>query len=193
MGHLEALRGERLHTAGHQPESGVALVLDRGLEQELEPETDPQHGHPRLESLPYERVEAELANAAHGTRKRPHARQDHAVGGPYPLGVVGDLGTGANSLERLLDRAQVAHPVVQHHYVRHQVSVPLVDGTPLSPGSISTAPRSARANALKHASISSASNPAIETGGRSASNRHSGLPEMSIAHMPSASSIGTAM
>src|SRR5918996_46757 len=112
MGHLEALRGERLHTAGHQPESGVALVLDRGLEQELDPETDPPHGHPRLESLPDERGEAELALAA---------------------------------------------------------------------------------TARKNSSVSSASNPAIETGGRSASNTHSGLPEMSIAHMPSASSIGTAM
>src|ERR687897_753446 len=152
MRHLEALRGERLHTAGHQPESVGALVLHRGLEQELQSETDPQHGHPRLESLADERVEAELAHAVHRTRKCPHAREDHAVGDPYPLGVVGDLGAGANSLERRLDRAQVAHPVVQHHHVRHYVSVPFVDGTPLSPGSICTAWRSALANALKHAS-----------------------------------------
>ena len=34
-----------------------------------------------------------------------------------------------------------------------EVRVPLVEGTPVSFGSISTASRSARANALKHASI----------------------------------------
>ena len=39
------------------------------------------------------------------------------------------------------------------------------------------------ATARKNSSVSSASKPAIETGGRSASNRHSGRPEMSIAHI----------
>ena len=58
---------------------------------------------------------------------------------------------GAHVRERLLDAAAVAHPVVGDR--DHEVSVPLVDGTPVSSGSIATAPRSARANALKHASI----------------------------------------
>ena len=57
----------------------------------------------------------------------------------------------AHVRERLLDAAAVAHPVVGDR--DHEVSVPLVDGTPVSSGSIATATRSARANALKHASI----------------------------------------
>ena len=101
----------------------------------------------------------------------------------------------------------------------YSVSVPLVEGTPVSSGSIATASRSARAKALKAASImwwaleplatlrckvslafvatarknssvSSDSKPAIVAGGRSASNTHSGRPEMSIAQSASASSIG---
>ena len=43
----------------------------------------------------------------------------------------------ADVLERLLDAAAVAHPVVGDR--DHEVSVPLVDGTPVSSGSIETA------------------------------------------------------
>ena len=59
-------------------------------------------------------------------------------------------GSRADVLERLLDAAAVAHAVVDD---RDHVSVPFVDGTPVSLGSTATATRSARANALKHASI----------------------------------------
>ena len=60
----------------------------------------------------------------------------------------------ADVLERLLDRAQVAHPVVEDRDPgAHSLSVPLVEGTPLSSGSIETATRRARAKALKQASI----------------------------------------
>ena len=48
------------------------------------------------------------------------------------------------------------------------------------------------ATARKNSSASSASKPAIEIAGRSASNRHSGRPDTSIAQVPSASSIGIA-
>ena len=65
-----------------------------------------------------------------------------------------DRRRGADVLERLLDRAQVAHPVVEDRDPgAHSLSVPLVEGTPLSSGSIETATRRARAKALKQASI----------------------------------------
>ena len=96
-----------------------------------------------------------------------------------------------------------------------------MDGTPCSSGSTDTATRSARANALKHASImwcafvpacssrcsvsraalatarknssaASCSKPAIAPGGsRSPSTEQYGRPEMSIAQAARASSIGT--
>ena len=72
--------------------------------------------------------------------------------------IAGDRDGSADLLERLLDRAPVAHPVVEHRD-RGAVGslmrsdVPLVLGTPDSVGSSATAARSARATALKIASI----------------------------------------
>ena len=64
----------------------------------------------------------------------------------------------AEVLERLLDRPPVAHPIIDepdHGEVgaRPTYNTPFVEGTPVSVGSIATAARSARAKALKDASI----------------------------------------
>ena len=81
--------------------------------------------------------------------KAPTPGRTRPSAAPTRVVVVGDHGLGADPLERLLDRAQVAHPVVEDRApVRHRSSVPLVEGTPVSSGSIETASRSARANAL---------------------------------------------
>ena len=90
-------------------------------------------------------------DVAHRLRERADAGQDHAVGGADRVVVARDHRARADVLERLLDAAPVAHPVVDDR--DHASSVPLVDGTPVSRGSTATAARSARANALKHASI----------------------------------------
>ena len=97
----------------------------------------------------------QLADPLHRLREGADAGQDHAVGGAHRVGVGGDRRRDADVLERLLDRAQVAHPVVEDRdpRVAHSLSVPLVEGTPLSSGSIETATRRARAKALKQASI----------------------------------------
>src|SRR4029077_663406 len=118
---------------------------------------------------------------------------------------------GADVLERLEDRPAVAPPVVYQADAggrTHAVSVPFVDGTPVSVGSIATAVRSARAvalnaasimwwaldpastetcsvslallaNARKNSSASSWSKPPVPPGGRSAANAQYGRPEMS--------------
>src|ERR1700733_1008762 len=104
--------------------------------------------------------------------------------------------------------------------VTHVVRVPFVLGTPVSVGSSATAWRSARANALnaasimwcallpasmrrcsvslaalanarKNSSVSSCSNPPVEPAGNAASNSVNGRPEISIAQLARASSIGT--
>src|SRR5262249_4705244 len=143
-------------------------------------------------------VQPQLANPLHRPREGADAGQDHAVGGAYLGGLAADLRRHPHMLQRLLDRAQIAHPVVEDRDPRaHWLSVPLVDGTPVSSGSIETATRSARAKALNEASImwwalvpertqmcrvslallatarknssaNSLSKPAIETTGRSA-------------------------
>ena len=87
-------------------------------------------------------------------RKGADSRQDHAVGFAGDVVVGRDHGLGADSLQSLLDRPQVAHSVVEdRHARRRHVKVPFVLGTPLSSGSIETATRRARAKALNDASI----------------------------------------
>src|SRR3954451_9269954 len=217
---LVAIRLERSDDAAEQRQPAGALVLHRGVEEQLHAEADPEHRDAGLDPPGDQLVQADFVDAAHRLREGADARQDHAVRGLDARGIRRDLGLRPDLLQRLLDRAQVAHPVVEDGDARHSVSVPLVEGTPLSSGSIETATRSARENALnaasimwcaldpertqrcsvilelletarKNSSVSSESKPAMVTSGRSASKAQKGRPETSIAHSPSASSIGT--
>ncbi len=114
----------------------------------------PRIGTPTSTPLGDQLVEAALADPLHRPREGTDARQDDAVGGAHLGGVVADRRRRADVLQRLLDRAQVAHPVIEDRDPgRHSLSVPFVEGTPLSSGSIETATRRARAKALKLASI----------------------------------------
>ena len=67
--------------------------------------------------------------------------------------VGGDLDVGPDPLQRALRRAQIARPVVQDNDAISLSQVPLVDGTPVTRGSGSTACRNARATALYSASV----------------------------------------
>ena len=136
---------------GSTPSPVRAAELRRTLEQELKAEADAQHRHAGLDPVGDQRVEPGLAHPPHRARECPHAGQDDPSASPRGVRVAGDEALGADALEGLLDRAQVSHAVVEDGDSR-QVSVPFVDGTPGSSGSIDTASRSARANALKHAS-----------------------------------------
>src|SRR5206468_11779874 len=137
------------------------------------------------------------------------------VGGAERLLVAREPWLGPDVLERLLDAAPVAHPVVDD--ADHAVSVPFVLGTPVSVGSMAIAARSARAKALNSASImwcafvpassvrwtvsfafettarknssaSSWSKPPVAPGGSApAEKTSSGRPETSIAHLARAS------
>src|SRR5215218_1366028 len=99
-------------------------------------------------------LQAELTDPLHRPRHRADAGQDHPVGGLHLDRVAGDRRGDADVLERLLGRAQVAHPVIEDRDPgAHSLRVPLVEGTPLSSGSIETATRRARAKALNAASI----------------------------------------
>ena len=93
----------------------------------------PRIGTPasRRSAISSSRPRSRIRSIARG--KAPTPGQDHAVGGAHLGGVAGDRRGGADVLERLLDRAQVAHPVVEDRDPRaHSLSVPLVEGTPLS-------------------------------------------------------------
>src|SRR5207253_8205066 len=94
---------------------------------------------------------------AHRLWKRPYTGDDEPLGAEQLIAIPGDRGTGSHVLQGLLHGAPVPHPVIDHRDLgrdcRAHTSVPFVLGTPLSVGSSDTAVRSARANALKAASI----------------------------------------
>ena len=138
--------------AGDQPEPRRAPELVGVVEQQLHPEADAEQRQ-ALGHQPADQVrEAERVEVAHRLREGAHAREHEAIGGAQLVVVGGDRGARADALERLLDRAAVAHPVVDHGDPGH-TSVPLVLGTPRSDGSSAIAARSARASDLNTASI----------------------------------------
>src|SRR5207249_4778046 len=121
---------------------------------------DSEHRRPRGDALSHEHVKPACAQVLDPARERAHTGNHEDVRGAQ-LGLVGAHERArADVLERLLDRAPVAHAVIDdrdlHRLLdeaRHAVSVPFVLGTPGSEGSIATASRRARANALNAASI----------------------------------------
>ncbi len=131
------------------------------LEEQLHAHAGAEERHSRRGRRAQQPVELELMDDPHRRRERPDARQEDAVGGQQDFVVAADDGAGPDALQRLLDRTAVPHPVIddgdQRRWGgwprRHVVRVPLVEGTPVSVGSIDTARRSARAKALKAASI----------------------------------------
>ena len=152
------------HRARQQAEALGAAELLGALEEQLQAEADAEDRRPRRGPLGDQLVEPGRADPLHRPREGADAGQDQAVGGAHSSGSAQIVAARADVLERLLDRAQVPHPVVQDQIRRaaaprrgrldaHSLSVPLVEGTPVSSGSIETATRSARAKALKEASI----------------------------------------
>src|SRR5207253_137548 len=142
------------------PESPGPLELLGGVEQQLHAEADPEQRGAAACALADQLDQPQLAEVAHRQRKRADAGEHQALAGPQLVGVGGDRRAGAGLLQRLLDRAAVAHPVVDHAdprgawgVGRAHTSVPFVLGTPRSVGSSATAARSARAAALNAASI----------------------------------------
>ena len=142
------------------PETARPAELGGGVEGQLHPQADTEHRRARREALAQQLVQAELAQVVHRAREGPHAGQDEPGRRAQPVVLRADARARADVLERLLHRAAVAHAVVDDGDVhglgeqaRHAVSVPFVLGTPVSVGSIATAWRSARAKALKAASI----------------------------------------
>ena len=83
----------------------------------------PRTGDARGASLLDQLVEPTLADPLHRPREGADAGQDDAVGVTGPVGVGGDPGRGADVLERLLDRPQVSHPVVEDRDPGHRLSL----------------------------------------------------------------------
>src|SRR5580704_10891064 len=117
----------------------------------LHAHANPQERHPPGNCLSHGRSDPGLVQPAR-SREMTHARQDHKAGCIYVFRTIRYRDLGVQIAQCLDDRSQVAGPVVDDGNGYH--SNPLVLGN-ISPSCLSReqATRSARANALKRASI----------------------------------------
>ena len=156
VGQAQTGGAQRRHFSRDQAESGGGLELSRALEEQVHPQADPEHGQAGHATLDDHITEAELVQVAHRPREGADAGHDEAIRACEHVAIASDRSPRPDVLECLFHRATIAHPVVDDGDLRtrgHAVSVPFVLGTPCSVGSSATAARSARAKALKAASI----------------------------------------
>ncbi len=132
-------------------------ILVAPLEQELEPEADPEERAAGGQPAPDRRREAPAVEARHRRFRRPDARHDQRIRPAKGLGIPSDRDVGADGRQRLVDAHEIAGAVIDHRDPwpsrrdRHP-RVPFVDATPSRRGSGSQAIRRARPSALNAAS-----------------------------------------
>ena len=146
------------HAPAQEAEPIGALVLVGAREEQLHPQAQADQRHAGAGALAQQLVQPGGPQPPHRLGKRADAGQ-HEPGCLAQRGVIGrHRDRRADVLQRLLDRAAVAHPVVDDggrtSLGASQGRVPFVEGTtPSVPGTTATAVRSARAKALNAASI----------------------------------------
>src|SRR5262249_46956078 len=89
----------------------------------------------------------------HAIAERALAREHDFVRAPDDVGIVRKLRREPDLRQRFLDAAQIAKARIHDDDQDYPVSVPLVDGTPCTRGSMRTAIDDARASALNSASM----------------------------------------
>src|SRR5258708_1345142 len=136
------------HLSRQQPQALVAAVLLRLLEQELVAEAHAQQWLARFSHRRDASAEAVFRELFEGRRKSPNPRKDDSFRLFELFRIRGERGLGPDMRERSLDRADVAHAIVDD---RDHPSSPFDDGTPAAPpGDIAS--RRARPSALNVAS-----------------------------------------
>src|SRR5258708_14072039 len=136
------------HLSRQQPQALVATVLLRLLEEELVAEAHAQQGLARFSQGHDAPAEAVFRELLQGRRESPDPREDDSFRLFELFRIRGELGFGSDVRERSLDRADIAHAIVDD---RDQPSSPFDDGTPaFPPGDIAS--RRARPRALNVAS-----------------------------------------
>src|SRR5690606_15510793 len=157
--HLEALAiflqilAEEAYLAREQADAVNAVVLFAALQQRLHADADAKERAVDAD-FAHQFVEAQAANLGHAVADRAHARKYHAIGFTDDLCIAGHQHlAGPNMLQRLGNRMQVAHAVIDNGNGLHYRQ-PLVDGIwPAMRSSTASAIRRARPKALNTVSI----------------------------------------
>ena len=99
--------------------------LVQSLREQLQAQTDPEHGLAAAPHVVVERLTPAALAQARGRRAgRPHARQDDALGVGEVLGAGGDVGVAAGAPDGALHRREIARPVVDDANGGHGVLLP---------------------------------------------------------------------
>src|SRR5262249_55432520 len=148
--HLRAVpRTEADHAAGKDIEALLRTELLALAEQQLESQADAEKRRLARDDVAHRRDEVVALEIFHARAERADAGQHDAVRAHDRADIAGDLRGVPETLERLLHAVEIAHAVVDDR----DHKLPLVDKTPLMRGSMRVAWPSARAVALKHASM----------------------------------------
>ena len=159
--HLEIVcRGKTQDLPRHQPETLRPAELLALVEQQLQPQADTQKRPLPVHHVPDHIHQPEALKVIHAGVERAHSGQHH----PTRLGdtarVTGDLRHEAHPFQPLLDAPQIAHAVVddRDHLGSSEsrtrpYRLPFVESTPSIRSSSPVARSMARANPLKHASM----------------------------------------
>ena len=123
--HLRPLHagGDPHHPPGEHAEPGHGGVLLGRLEQHLHADADAEERPPGVDGVERRLLQPGASQRRHAPAEGTHARQHDGVGvGDQPV-VGGETGVGAHVRQRLLGRAQVADPVVEHGHERARPAV----------------------------------------------------------------------
>ena len=122
------------------------------LEQHLQADADAKKGL-MTRGIQHRIAQPARIQFAHAVRHRALAGEHYTPGPNDRVCIIrdDDFGIGHHMSQGLLDRAQIAHTIIDDSNIYHvNYSVPLVEGiTPAIRGSSSSAMRSARPKALK--------------------------------------------
>ena len=99
--------------AGQDPEARFGRVLVGPLVEQLESDADPEEGHATVDGRCGGTVQTGRAEGLGAPTERPHPGKDDSVGVGSLIGVVDQAGVGAQMLEGLLGRPEVADAVVE--------------------------------------------------------------------------------
>lgn len=130
--YIEATMNPELLTDGHE---------------KLHTQTDPQKRFPPLYCTHYWSHKASFSEIGHAVPESSHAGKDHGVGRLYRSRIAGNDGIDPSFLEPFLGAPEVAHSVIHNDYGGtvgasrsvHSPSLPLVEGTSWTLGSMVTA------------------------------------------------------
>ena len=127
-------------------------MLNTAFKKNLKSHTNAQDGPPPCEPGVDDALPAHAEESTHACVEGPHPWYDESIRVRTFLRISRHYNRRTHPFECALNRSQISGAVIQDGNASHDVSVPLVEGTPTTRASRWTAVRSERATDLNWAS-----------------------------------------